>query len=124
MTVTYAVEYGQDRKLISGRQSAPGMDDPKAVWTPSIAPSGLAVYRGDRFPAWRGDIFAGGLITGARANPGSVFRIRVGVDGNVIGQERLPMPARVRDVRQGPDGDLYVLTDEANGQLIRISPAG
>lgn len=124
MTVTYAVEYGQDRKLISTRQSAPGMDDPKAVWTPSIAPSGLAVYRGDRFPAWRGDIFAGGLITGARANPGSVFRIRVNADGAVVGQERLPMPARVRDVRQGPDGDLYVLTDEANGQLIRISPAG
>jgi aldose sugar dehydrogenase len=121
---TYAVEYGQERKPISTTQAAPGIDEPMLVFTPSIGPSGLAFYSGDKFPAWQGDLFAGGLITGARTNPGSVFRIDLDADGKMRGQEKLTMPGRVRDVRAGPDGFLYVLTDEANGQLIRIKPAG
>ena len=121
-SATYAVEYGQERKPISPRQSAPGMDDPLAVWTPSIAPSGLAFYTGALFPEWRGDIFAGALLTGARTNPGGIIRVRINADGKAIGMERIALNARIRDVRQGPDGALYALTDEAQGQLLRISP--
>jgi aldose sugar dehydrogenase len=122
--VTYAVEYGQEKKPITTAQAAAGIDEPLLVLTPSIGPSGLAFYSGAQFPAWQGDLFAGGLITGARTNPGSVFRIDLDAEGKVRGQEKLTMPGRVRDVRAGPDGFLYVLTDEANGQLLRIRPAG
>ncbi|MFZ4069236.1 MAG: PQQ-dependent sugar dehydrogenase [Caulobacterales bacterium] len=121
--VTYAVEYGQEKKPITTAQAAAGIDEPLLVFTPSIGPSGLAFYNGDKFPAWRGNLFAGGLITGARTNPGSVFRVDLDADGKMRGQEKLTMPGRVRDVRAGPDGFLYVLTDEANGQLLRIRPA-
>lgn len=122
--VTYAVEYGQEKKPIATAQAAAGVDEPLLVFTPSIGPSGLAFYIGGAFPAWQGDLFAGGLITGARTNPGSVFRIDLDANGKVVGQEKLTMPGRVRDVRAGPDGFLYVLTDEAKGQLLRIRPAG
>jgi glucose/arabinose dehydrogenase len=94
-----------------------GMAQPLLHWTPSIAPSGMAFYTGDKFPAWRGNLFVGSLK----------FRhlVRVELDGErVVGQERLLENAfgRVRDVRQGPDGLLYVLTDEGDGALIRLEP--
>ncbi|MEL6788739.1 MAG: PQQ-dependent sugar dehydrogenase, partial [Cyanobacteria bacterium J06607_15] len=92
--------------------------DPKAVWTPAIAPSGLAVYTGDRFQQWQGDLFAGGLVSQ------DVRRIDLDEAGNVLGEESIYIGQRVRDVRQAPDGRLYVLTDEANGQLIRIEAQG
>lgn len=95
----------------------PGLAQPILHWTPSIAPSGMAFYTGDRFPAWRGNLFVGSLK----------FRhvVRVELDGaRVIAQERLLENAfgRVRDVRQGPDGLLYLLTDEDDGALIRLEP--
>jgi aldose sugar dehydrogenase len=94
------------------------MVDPKAVWTPSIAPSGLAIYNGDRFPAWQGDLFAGGLVSK------DIRRLDLDDAGNVKSQEAILIGQRVRDVRQGPDGLLYVLTDESDGRLIRLEPHG
>ena len=97
--------------------SKPGMAQPLLHWTPSIAPSGMAFYTGDKFPGWRGNLFVGSLK----------FRhlVRLELDGErVVAQERLLENAfgRVRDVRQGPDGLLYVLTDEGDGALIRLEP--
>lgn len=94
------------------------VQDPALVWQVAIAPSGLEVYSGDRLPDWRGNLFAGGLIAQ------DVRRIILADDGQVIAEEAIRIGARVRDVRQGPDGFLYVLTDENAGRLIRIHPAG
>lgn len=112
--VTHSREYSGG--VISEEQSRPGMVDPKEVWTPAIAPSGLAVYSGDRFLAWRGHLFAGGLVSQ------DVRRLQVDNAGTVLAEESIPIGQRVRDVRQGPDGLLYVLTDASDGQLIRIEP--
>jgi glucose/arabinose dehydrogenase len=104
---------------IAPATSAPGLRDPVLVWTPAIAPSGLAVYDGDRYPGWRGDLFAGGLVSR------QVHRLRLDPEGSVTPQQEIPIGARVRDVRQGPDGFLYVLTDGAgDGQLLRLEPIG
>jgi aldose sugar dehydrogenase len=112
--VTYSQEYAGGE--ISQERSRPGMVDPQLVWTPATAPSGLAVYRGDRFPAWAGNLFAGGLVSQ------DVRRIELDAAGNVRSQQTIAIGQRVRDVRQGPDGLLYILTDEANGQLLRLEP--
>ncbi len=114
-TLSYSREYATG-KPISQEQSRPGMVDPKVVWMTTIAPSGLAFYNGDRFPAWKGDLFAGGLVAQ------DVRRIDLDAAGNVVGQQSINIGQRVRDVRQGPDGLLYVLTDEQTGRLIRIEP--
>ncbi len=112
--VTYGREYFGPE--ISSERSRPGMEDAKVVWTPSIAPSGLVLYRGDRFPAWKGDLFAGGLVSQ------DVRHIDLDEKGNVVSQKSIDIGQRVRDVRQGPDGLLYVLTDAQDGQLIRLEP--
>ncbi len=112
--VTYSLEYSGGE--ISQERSRTGMIDPKVVWTPAIAPSGLALYTGKQFPGWQGDLFAGGLVSQ------DVRRIDLDDRGNVVSQESIPIGQRVRDVRQSPDGLLYILTDEANGQLLRLEP--
>ena len=112
--VTHSKEYTGGE--ISSERSRPGMIDPKVVWTPAIAPSGLAFYSNDRFGVWKGDLFAGGLVSG------DVRRIDLDANGNVLKEESIPIGRRVRDVRQSPDGGLYVLTDEQDGQLISIEP--
>jgi aldose sugar dehydrogenase len=114
---THSKEYGFPNNDISPNKSVPGLEDPKAVWTPAIAPSGLTMYNGKRFPQWRKNLFAGGLIEQA------VRRIELDPNGKVLNQEPIPIGARVRDVRQGPDELLYVLTDQPDGQLVRIEPA-
>ena len=108
--------YGADYKTHEavGKHEVAGMISPSVAWVPSPAPSGLAVYTGDKIAAWRGSIFSGGLA--AR----DIRRIAVDANGKVTGQDRLAIGARVRDVRQGPDGYLYALTDEDNGRLLRI----
>lgn len=112
--VTYSREYWYTR--ITKETSKPGMVDPKVVWTPAQAPSGLTFYTGDKFPDWQGDLFSGGL-------QGEQVR-RVILNGlTVMGEESIPIGRRVRDVRQGPDGYLYVLTGHDDGELIRIIPA-
>jgi aldose sugar dehydrogenase len=111
---TYGYEYHGPR--VSENTALPGMEDPVVVWTPSIAASGLAFYTGDKFPDWKGDLFAGGLIL-------QQVR-RVIMDGEeIVGHEIMQFNERIRDVRMGPDGYLYVLTDERNGKLLRIEPA-
>jgi aldose sugar dehydrogenase len=112
--VTFSQEYSGGP--ISSETSRPGLVDPKLQWTPAIAPSGLAIYRGDRFPAWKGQLFAGGLVSQ------DIRRIQVDSQGKATELEKIEIGQRVRDVRQGPDGLLYVLTDRANGSLIRIEP--
>ena len=113
--VTYSMEYWGPR--ISDETSRPGIAQPKVVWIPSKAPSGLAYYSGDRYPGWQGDLFSGALKFG------QVRRIDLDAD-RVVGEEKLTIGARVRDIRQGPDGYLYVLTDEPNGRLLKILPDG
>jgi glucose/arabinose dehydrogenase len=111
--VSFSQEYIGGK--ISDETSRPNMVDPKLVWTPAIAPSGLLLYRGDRFPNWQGNLFAGGLV--------SREVIRIQIDGNqTVVQEKIPIGQRVRDVRQDKDGFIYILTDEQAGQLIRLEP--
>lgn len=112
--VTYSYEYWGPR--ISDETSRPGIADPKLVWTPSIAPSGLTVYTGDVYPEWQGNLFSGALKF-------QQIRRLVLEGTEVIGEEKLTIGQRVRDVRQGPDGYLYVLTDEDAGALLRILPS-
>jgi aldose sugar dehydrogenase len=129
--VAHAVEYGRERTPISPHRSLPGMEDPKAVWVPAIAPGGITVYRGSVYPGWDGDVMASALRVNGRPNAGAMLRINVEGE-NVVGQERIDLGAvRVRDVETGPDGKLYVLTTaienyrdrgQRNGALIRLDP--
>ena len=113
--VTYSAEYWGPK--ISDETHRPGMADPQLVWIPSKAPSGLTFYTGDVYPQWKGDLFSGALKFGQIR--------RIDLDGDrVIGEEKLTFGKRVRDVRQGPDGYLYVLTDEDSGALLRIVLTG
>ncbi len=85
-------------------------------WTPVIAASGMAFYTGDAFPAWRGNVLVGGLV--------SQGLVRVVLEGaRRTGEERIALGARIRDVRQGPDGFVYALTDADNGRILRLKPA-
>jgi len=113
--VTHSREYFGPE--ISPHRSLPGMVDPVWVWSETVAPSGLAVYRGAKFPQWQGQLLAGGLISQA------VHRFQVNPQGEVKEVGKIPIGARVRDVRVGPDGLIYVLTDTPKGQLLRIEPA-
>jgi len=113
--ITYGIDYSG--AIISDKTEAPGMEQPVVYWVPSIAPSGMAFYQGDRFPEWRGDLFVGALA-------GRHLR-RLELDGDkVTGQEVLlnDLAERIRDVRSGPDGYLYVLTDSPNGKVLRLEP--
>lgn len=115
--ITYGVQYGIGTRIGEGTRK-PGMEQPIHYWVPSIAPSGMAFYTGDRFPRWRGDLFVGALR--------DQMLVRLRLDGEkVITEERLlkDVLGRIRDVRSGPDGNLYLLTDEARGVLVRLEPA-
>ncbi len=113
-TVTYSREYSG--AVITNDRTAPGMVNPFIVWTPCIAPSGLAFYTGEHFPEWQGDLLAGGLVL-------RQIRLIDFEDGKPVGEKTLQFEDRIRDVRQGPDGYLYVLTDETDGRVLRIEPA-
>lgn len=115
--ITYGVNYVIGTRIGEGKHQE-GMEQPLHVWVPSIAPSGMAFYTGDRFPAWKGNLFVGALK--------AQTLVRLSLDGDrIVGEERLfsGMLGRIRDVRQGPDGLIYLLTDSGNGQLIRVEPA-
>lgn len=111
--------YGRDYSgaSISPYKRYQGMIDGVVVWVPSIAPSGLAVYRGAMFPEWRGD-----LILGALAGE-HVRRVDLDAAGKVLGQQRLfpELSARIRDVRVAPDGALWLTTDSEAGKVLRVS---
>ena len=115
--VSFGVNY-DGSPIGTGRQHDEGMLDSVWHWTPSIAPSGMAFYTGDLFPAWKGSLFNGALK----------FQLLSRLDlkdGEPVKEERLlhELGWRIRDVRQGPDGALYLLTDEADGSILRIAPA-
>jgi glucose/arabinose dehydrogenase len=113
--ITHGIDYNGS-PIGEGRAKA-GMEAPRYFWVPSIAPSGMAFYTGDAFPKWKGNLFVGSLKFGRL--------VRLELDGvKVTHEERLlkEIGARVRDVRMGPDGLLYVLTDEGNGRLLRLEP--
>ena len=115
--VSYGTEYSG--KPVSDKTEAPGLESPVHHWVPSIATSGLAFYTGTAIPAWQGNVFVGGLKSAELAR----LELR---DGKVVGEERLFREAlnqRIRAVVNGPDGALYLLTDEENGQLLRITAA-
>jgi glucose/arabinose dehydrogenase len=113
---TWGREYGTGFSIGKGPRQ-PGMVDPAHVWVPSIAPSGMAFYTGSRFPQWTGSLFVGALK--------DRMLVRLQLDGEkVVREERLRFSdaKRIRDVRQGPDGWLYVLTDEDDGEVWRVGP--
>lgn len=116
--ITYGRNYGIGTEIGEGT-AKPGVTQPVLQWTPSIAPSGMAVYHGDAFLNWKGNLLVGSLKF--------QFLARLEVDGRqVVHQERLLEGAlgRIRDVREGPDGYVYLLTDESNGVIARLEPAG
>lgn len=115
-TITYGVNYVTGTRIGEGERKN-GLEQPLHVWVPSIAPSGLTFYTGPHFPAWKGSLFLGALRGQAL--------VRLELEGNkVVREERLlaGQIGRVRDVRQGPDGYLYLLTDSSNGALFRLEP--
>jgi glucose/arabinose dehydrogenase len=115
--ITYGVDYS-GAKIGEGTAKA-GMEQPVYYWDPVIAPSGLLFYTGDAFPQWKGSLLVGSM------QPGGLVRL-VLEDGKVAKEERYrgELGARIRDVQQGPDGLVYVITDEGNGRVLRIKPAG
>jgi glucose/arabinose dehydrogenase len=115
--ITYGVDYSGAR--IGEGTAKPGLEQPIYYWDPSIAPSGMAFYTGDRFPAWRGNLFVGALK--------AQILVRLELDGaRIVKEERLlaTLGERIRDVRQGADGFLYLVTDNDPGRVLRLEPAG
>ncbi|MDX1677455.1 PQQ-dependent sugar dehydrogenase, partial [Arsukibacterium sp.] len=111
-TITYGEEYGGGK---IGKTSQDGMQQPLHYWVPSIAPSGMTFYTGELFKAWQQDLLIGSLKFGQL--------VRLELDGEkVIDEERIMIGQRIRDVRQGPDGAVYLLTDQKNGQILRLTP--
>lgn len=102
-----------------------GMVGPIVFWAPSIAPSGMAFYTGDRFPDWKNNVLVGAMLGGAAQGYPHLERIIFNEKWDETGRESLllDLRKRIRDVRQGPDGLVYVLTDEDPGELIRLEPA-
>ena len=115
-TIAYGIEY-RGGPITGGLTAKDGMEQPIYYWDPIIGPSGMAFYTGNLFPAWKGSLFIGGH--------GSRDLVRVTLEGErVVGEERLlaDLKAAIRDVRQGPDGALYLLTDGAQGRLLKLVP--
>jgi glucose/arabinose dehydrogenase len=115
--IGYGIDYN-GAKIHESTQK-PGMEQPVKYWVPSIAPSGMAFYTGALFPQWKGSLFTGALK--------AKMLVRLSLKGDaVIGEERLlqNLNERIRDVRQGPDGALWLLTDSSAGRILRVSPAG
>ncbi len=115
--ITYGANYGQGTQIGEGTHKA-GMAQPVYKWVPSIAPSGMTFYTGDAFPKWKGNLFVGSLKFG--------LLVRLEVQGDqVVSEERMLdyRYGRIRDVVQGPDGDLYLLTDDRDGKLLKLTSA-
>jgi glucose/arabinose dehydrogenase len=115
---SYGREYGPDGSRVSPSPVKEGIEDPILTWLPSIAISGMIFYTGNQFPQWKGQIFVGGLA-------GLVlYRVAFNADGGLLGREAMLIEVRqrIRDVRQGPDGYIYLATDDAPGGILRIEP--
>ena len=113
--ITYGREYSGP--AIGEGTSKAGMEQPAHYWVPSIAPSGMAFHDGRGYPAWKGQLFVGALAAT------QLVRLEVSADGKVNHEERIAIDKRVRDVREGPDGALYLVTDEDAGEILRVVPA-
>ena len=112
----YGIEY-RGGPILEGKTTQPGTEQPAYYWDPVIGPSGMTFYTGELFPAWRGSLFVGGHATN------DLVRLTVKGD-RVVGEERLlrDVNERIRDVRQGPDGALYLLTDSGSARLLKLVP--
>ena len=103
----------------------PGIEQPLVIWIPSIAPTGMTFYTGDRFPSWKGNLFVGSARRGEVPRTGGLERVVLNDKLEELRRETLlsELHQRIRDVRQGPDGLIYVVTDEDDGVLLRLEPA-
>jgi glucose/arabinose dehydrogenase len=122
--VSFGTDYDGTQITETGRTSMPGYEPPFLYWVPSIAVSGLSFYEGDAFPAWQGNVLVGAMMRGRVRGSGHFQRITL-ENGRPITREPilLELRQRIRDVRPGPDGLIYVLTDENPGLLLRLEPA-
>jgi len=119
--VTFGRDY--DGKRLPG-PAKEGMEPPELFWVPSITASGLAFYSGNQFPAWKGNLFVGSMTMGRLPATGHLQRIVFNENGEQRREMLLTdLKQRIRDVRQGPDGLLYLLTDENDGALLKIEPS-
>ena len=109
---------------ISAHPTREGTESPLVVWLPAIAVAGMAVYTGDQFPAWRGNVFVGAMTEGRIPGTGHLQRVVFNDKTEEVRRESMlrELRQRIREVRQGPDGFLYLLTDEDDGALLRIEP--
>jgi glucose/arabinose dehydrogenase len=121
-TYTYGRNY--DGTRLSAMPVIDGIEQPLVLWVPSIAPTGIAVYTGDKIAAWKGNLFVGSARIGEIPRTGGLERVVLNDKLEETRRERLlgSLHQRIRDVRQGPDGLLYVITDEDDGALLRIEP--
>lgn len=114
--VSYGIEY-DGGKIGEGKTQAAGTAQPVYYWDPVIGPSGMALYTGDAFPAWKDAFLIGGLV--------SEGLVAVKLDGDkVVSEERIPLQERIRDVKVGSDGAVYAVTDGADGKILKLTPAG
>ncbi len=114
--ITYGVAYGTGAAIGEGTAKQ-GMEQPLHYWVPSIGPSGMVFHSGRNYTAWKGQLFVGAMPAK------QLVRLEIGADGRVSHEERIAIGQRVRDVREGPDGALYLVTDEDAGQVLRVVPA-
>ena len=121
--ISFGRNYSGDR--ITEHPTREGMESPLLVWLPAIAAAGMAVYTGDRFPAWKGNLFVGSLRQGGIPGTGHLQRIVFNERTEELRRESMlaELRQRIREVREGPDGLLYLLTAEDDGALLRIEPA-
>lgn len=122
------VSFGRDYsgRRISEHPTREGIEPPLLFWVPAIAVAGMTVYTGDRFPAWKGNLFVGSMMEGRIPGTGHLQRIVFNERMEEMRRESMlrELRQRIREVREGPDGLLYLLTDEDDGALLRIEPAG
>jgi aldose sugar dehydrogenase len=121
--VSFGRDYAGPR--VSESPTHEGMENPIVVWIPSIAVAGMTVYTGDRFPKWKNNVFVGSMRTGEVPGTGHLERIVFNARTEELRRETMlaDLHQRIREVRQGPDGYLYLLTDEDDGAMLRIEPA-
>jgi aldose sugar dehydrogenase len=115
---SYGREYGPNGAIVSEHPWKEGIEEPTLLWIPSIGASGLMVYTGEQFPEWKGQLFAGGL-SGLQ-----VHRFAFNEKGGLLGREAMiePLRQRIRDIRQGPDGYIYLAVDQNPGGVLRLEP--
>jgi aldose sugar dehydrogenase len=120
--VTYGRDY--DGKKVSPIPWREDLESPELFWVPSITTSGMTFYTGDRFPTWKGNLFVGSMTVGRIPRTGHIERIAFNENGEQRRESLLTdLKQRIRDIRQGPDGLLYLITDENAGELLKIEPA-